>query len=116
MDSSFSQAVYRALRKIPSGKVTTYGAIARAVGRPGAARAVGQVLHRNPTPIVVPCHRVVQADGRVGGYVDGIRKKVMLLRREGLPIKANHIVDFEKYVVPERSPDWLGRSRRATYV
>ena len=65
---SFSDSVYAMTSMVPMGRVTTYGAIAKAMGVPGAARAVGQALGANPNPIVVPCHRVVRADGVLGGY------------------------------------------------
>ncbi len=81
---SFAATVYRKLLLVPRGRVTTYGALACAVGAPRAARAVGAVLHQNPTPLQIPCHRVVHADGKIGGYVHGVRQKRALLRREGI--------------------------------
>jgi methylated-DNA-[protein]-cysteine S-methyltransferase len=79
--------------QIPMGKVTTYGAIAKAIGLPGAARAVGQVLGANPNPIVVPCHRVVRSDGVLGGYSggEGPRTKAKLLAHEGVQVKAGKV-------------------------
>jgi methylated-DNA-[protein]-cysteine S-methyltransferase len=75
------------------GKVTTYGAIAKAMGSPRAARAVGQALGANQNPIVVPCHRVVRSDGVLGGYSggEGPRTKAKLLAREGVPVTAGRI-------------------------
>jgi len=86
---SFSQRVFAAVCKIPKGKVSTYGQIAKAIGKPGTARAVGNALRNNPHPIKVPCHRVVRSDGNVGGYCgkkDSARK-VRLLKAEGVLIK-----------------------------
>jgi len=70
--------------EIPYGKVMTYGGLAVAVGSPGAGRAVGQAMARNPVPIVVPCHRVVAASGKLGGFSAGLDWKRKLLRLEGI--------------------------------
>lgn len=78
----FQQAVWRALEKIPYGEIRTYGEIARAVGNPAACRAVGMANHRNPLPVVIPCHRVVGADGRLTGYGGGLEIKRLLLELE----------------------------------
>lgn len=84
---AFERAVYEATRAIPRGHTRTYGEIAAAVGDPGAARAVGQALGRNPFPIVVPCHRVLAADGRPGGFSapGGVATKLRMLAIEGAP-------------------------------
>lgn len=73
------------LLEIPAGEVRTYGELARAIGRPTAARAVGQALKRNRWAPAIPCHRVVAGDGRLGGYSapGGVAAKRRLLRREG---------------------------------
>ncbi len=81
--TAFQKAVWRALLEIPYGKVMTYGELARAVGRPNAARAVGQANNANPVPILVPCHRVLGARGRLVGYGSGLWRKEWLLRHEG---------------------------------
>ncbi len=81
---AFAQAVWRACSEIPKGEVRTYGWIAQRIGRPGAARAVGRALGANPFAPLVPCHRVVRADGGLGGYsgAGGIKTKRKLLERE----------------------------------
>jgi methylated-DNA-[protein]-cysteine S-methyltransferase len=79
----FQISVWRALLKIPYGKVTTYGAIAKRVSNPQAARAVGNAVGANPIPIIVPCHRVVATNG-LGGYSCGIEIKKNLLGTEGI--------------------------------
>lgn len=82
---AFTERVLRRLPTIPRGEVRTYGQLAEAVGRPGAARAVGQALRSNPYPLILPCHRVVRADGTPGGYggVPDSPIKRQLLRWEG---------------------------------
>jgi methylated-DNA-[protein]-cysteine S-methyltransferase len=79
----FHVAVLRELARVPYGTTTTYGALARRVGRPQAARAVGTVMNRNRIPIVLPCHRVVGANGSLVGYAGGLDVKERLLRLEG---------------------------------
>jgi len=86
--SAFRQAVSRAIRQVPYGRTVTYGALARRAGRAGAARAVGQALARNPVPILVPCHRVVAADG-LGGFGGGLALKRRLLAMEGAAVPAS---------------------------
>ena len=81
----FRRAVSQALRQVPYGHTVTYGRLARRTGRPGAARAVGQVLAHNPVPIVVPCHRVVAAVG-LGGFGGGAALKRRLLALEGAEV------------------------------
>ncbi len=78
--------------KVPAGKITTYGLIASALGT--SPRAVGQALKANPDPVDVPCHRVVRSNGEIGGYSRGVRRKIMLLRGEGILIENRRIVDF----------------------
>ncbi len=80
--TAFQQRVWMALREIPLGTTTTYGHIASMVGRPAAARAVGAANGRNPISIVVPCHRVVGADGSLTGYASGVARKRWLLDHE----------------------------------
>lgn len=85
---AFYQSVWKACSSIPKGQVRTYGWIARKIGKPGAARAVGMALGKNPFAPRVPCHRVVGADGRLTGYsgAGGIAKKRLLLKAEGVPL------------------------------
>jgi len=77
------EAVLRELARVPYGQLETYGALAAKVGRPRAARAVGTAMNRNPIPIVLPCHRVVGADGSLTGYAGGLHVKRALLELEG---------------------------------
>ncbi len=80
--SPFQLMVWRALLDIPFGEQRTYGELAEALGHPGAARAVGAANARNPVAILVPCHRVVAAGGRLGGYAGGLEVKRRLLAHE----------------------------------
>lgn len=78
----FREAVWAALREIPYGTTTTYGAVAAAIGAPRQAQRVGQAVGRNPVGIVIPCHRVVGADGSLTGYAGGLDRKRRLLELE----------------------------------
>jgi len=82
----FQKRVWKALLSIPYGKTRSYKWIAERIGNPGAVRAVGQALGRNPLPIIYPCHRVINADGGLGGYTGGLRKKRILLKLEKVDI------------------------------
>jgi O-6-methylguanine DNA methyltransferase len=97
--SKFAARVYALTSEVPKGKVTTYGAIARKMGMPNASRAVGAALRANPTPIVVPCHRVVGSDGSLMGYggATGTPKKAKLLRKEGVTVDGGR-VDLSKFL------------------
>ena len=75
-------SVWHALREIPYGESTSYGALAQRLGRPGSARAVGAAVGRNPLSIVIPCHRVVGSDGRLAGFAGGVERKRWLLDHE----------------------------------
>jgi len=88
VDAAFPRAVYEALhREVTWGETVSYGELAEMAGRPGAARAVGNAMSRNPVPIVVPCHRVVAAGGRIGGYgSSGVPTKRFLLAHEGVEL------------------------------
>jgi O-6-methylguanine DNA methyltransferase len=82
----FQVRVWLELMRIPWGEVTTYGALARTIGSPGAARAVGGAVGDNPMAIVIPCHRAVRSNGALGGYRWGVARKEALLRAEsGIP-------------------------------
>ncbi len=80
--NSFRAKVYAALRRVPAGQTLSYGDLAHAAGFPGAARAVGTSMAKNPLPLVVPCHRVVAAGGKLGGYSGGLHWKKWLLELE----------------------------------
>jgi len=89
--SSFARRVYEELMKVRFGELTTYGELARRVGVPGGARAVGGALGRNPLAIFIPCHRVVAAGGRLGGFGAGPGWKRRLLEHEGWRLKEGRV-------------------------
>lgn len=82
--TAFQQAVWQALLAIPHGGTSTYGGLSRELGRPAAMRAVGAAVGRNPISVIVPCHRVLGADGSLTGYAGGLARKSALLRLEGV--------------------------------
>jgi len=85
--TAFQSEVYAQLVRVPYGRVITYGSLAEAVGRPELARAVGQAVGANPVPILIPCHRVVAAEGRLGGFSGGLAVKAALLRTENVDVE-----------------------------
>lgn len=84
--ATFGEKVYKVVEKIPRGKVMTYKAVAKLAGSPRAWRAVGNILNKNRNPNVF-CHRVIRSDGKIGGYGQGTKKKINILKREGVLIK-----------------------------
>jgi deoxyribonuclease V len=107
-ETDIIELVYQAVSQVPEGMVSTYGDIAAALGDPVAARAVGEILSHNPTPIVVPCHRIVYSTGEVGwysGYRKGASRKIELLRAEGVEIAGDKVKDlarirFKEFHIP----------------
>jgi len=98
--STFQQQVLRAEHRIPRGHVSSYGRIAAELSRPGAARAVGRALASNPFPLIVPCHRAVRSDGRLGGFQGGTEMKRALLEAEGVRIDAAGRVAVDAFCPP----------------
>ena len=84
--SDFQQEVYDQLRRVEYGHVTSYGQLAREIGKPDQARAVGQAVGANPIPIIIPCHRVIASDGSLTGFSGGLLAKVELLKLEGVDV------------------------------
>lgn len=95
-EMTFSQRVWALTRRIPAGRVTTYGRIAAALGS-RSSRAVGQALHRNPYAPTVPCHRVVGSDGRLVGFAGGLAKKKRLLQSEGVRMDGDRIAPVDLF-------------------
>jgi O-6-methylguanine DNA methyltransferase len=94
--SAFARRVYDATARIPRGKVSTYSEIAKAIGKPRAARAVGNALNKNPFAPRVPCHRVVKSNWELGGFAFGTGKKERMLEQEGIKIRELK-VDLRKF-------------------
>jgi methylated-DNA-[protein]-cysteine S-methyltransferase len=78
----FAKKVYKAVLSIPLGETRSYKWVAKKIGKPQAFRAVGQALNNNPYPLIIPCHRVVKSDHKIGGYALGVRKKQVILELE----------------------------------
>ena len=95
MEKSFSERVWEAAKHVPKGRVTTYKEIAHALGC-RAYRAVGNALNRNPYAPIVPCHRIVGSDGSLAGFAQGLKKKEMLLKSEGVAIEKGKVKNFKK--------------------
>ena len=97
--SSLTERCYEMLRRIPKGKVVTYKLLSKALGTKGY-RAIGGILGRNPDAPHVPCHRVVRTDGGLGGYSasGGIKEKIRLLRKEGIKIERDKVIDLDTYL------------------
>ena len=93
-EDSFSEKCYSLLKKVPKGKVTTYKELAHAIDTK-AYRAVGSAMNKNPHAPKVPCHRVVNSNGRLGGFAFGIKNKIHLLQKEGVDIVDGKIDNFE---------------------
>ena len=103
--NSFNEKVYALLKKVPKGKVTTYKALAEKLNTK-AYRAVGQAMRCNPYAPEVPCHRVVSSSGKIGGFMGSknpnskeIKRKINMLRQEGVEIKNNRVINFQKILV-----------------
>ena len=96
---TFDEKVYAAVCKIPRGKVATYGQVAAVIGKPNAARAVGNALHRNPAEGIVPCHRVVNAKGELAQNFafDGPMEQKVRLEAEGVEVSTDFKVELSKY-------------------
>ncbi len=88
--------VYKKLLQVPKGKVTTYSELAKAVGLKNGQRTIGRIMNKNPFPVIVPCHRVILSNGKIGGYAWGEKIKTNMLSKEGIEIKKGKILDSNK--------------------
>jgi len=95
---NLDEKVYKKLLQVPTGKITTYGELAKAVGLQNGQRAIGKIMNKNPYPVIIPCHRVVSSDGSVGGYAFGQDVKTNMLTKEGIKIYNGKILDFGKII------------------
>ena len=95
---NIEERVYKKLVDVPKGKITTYGDLAKAVGLKNGQRVIGRIMNKNPYPGIIPCHRVVKSDGRVGGYAFGEEIKINMLKKEGIKIIDGKILDWENTI------------------
>ena len=87
--------IYKKLLTVPHGKITTYKELSKSVGLENGQRLVGQIMKKNPFPVIIPCHRVIKSNGDIGGYLFGTNIKKNMLTKEGICIKKNKIDSFE---------------------
>ncbi len=92
------EKVYKKLLEVPKGKITTYGELAKVIGLKNGQRVIGKIMNKNPYPVIVPCHRVIKSDGKIGGYAWGEKVKAKMLLNEGIKIKNGKILDVEKSI------------------
>ncbi len=92
---NFNKKVYNKLKEVPKGKIITYKLLAEAINSKGY-RAVGNALNKNKNSPEIPCHRVINSDGHLGGFSKGIKRKIYLLQREGIKINNGKVVYFNK--------------------
>ena len=95
MERSFNERCYAVLKKIPKGKITTYKEIAKALNSK-AYRAVGNAMNKNPHSPLVPCHRVINSNGKLGGFASGLKNKIKMLKKEGIEIN-NGKINLKKF-------------------
>ncbi len=95
---SLDKKIYKKLLEVPKGKITTYGDLAKAVGLKNGQRAVGKIMNKNPYPVIIPCHRVIKSDGKIGGYAYGEEIKSNMLSKEGIKIQNGKILDLENSI------------------
>lgn len=94
--NSFNERCYQILKKVPRGKITTYRDIAHALNS-RAYRAVGTAMNKNPYAPKIPCHRVINSNGQVGGFASGTKNKIQMLKKEGIEI-INNKINLKKYL------------------
>jgi len=99
--TTFQKKVLELTKKIPKGKVATYGLLAKLLGNEHFSRAVGNALNKNPFPLIIPCHRVIKSNGFVGGFAKGTEIKIKLLKEENIMVNDKNYIDLKKYLVNE---------------
>ena len=95
---NLDKKIYKKLLEVPKGKVTTYGELAKSIGFKNGQRVVGKIMNQNPYPVIIPCHRVVKSDGKIGGYAYGDVIKSNMLIGQGIKIKNGKILDLENVI------------------
>ena len=97
---------YYLVRQIPAGRVSTYGAVAKALGNKSYARAVGKYMNKNPDADTMPCFKIVKSNGSLGGFGLGIDDKIRRLNKDGIMVKNGRIVDFQKLFFDDFKTDY----------
>ena len=97
---------YYLVKQIPAGRVSTYGAVAKALGNKDYARAVGKYMNKNPNADIMPCFKIVKSDGSLGGFGLGIDDKIKRLNKDGIIVKNGKIVDFDKVFFDDFKTDY----------
>ena len=92
------EKVYKKLLEVPKGKITTYRELAKAIGLKNGQRVIGKIMNKNPYPVIIPCHRVIKSDGKIGGFAWGEKVKAKMLSNEGIKIGNGKILDMEKSI------------------
>ena len=95
---NLEQKIYKKLLEVPKGQITTYGELSKAVGLINGQRYIGKIMNKNPYPVIIPCHRVVMSNGKIGGYAYGEHVKTKLLNDEGIQIKNGKIIDLKSRI------------------
>jgi len=103
---NLTEYTYYLVRQIPSGKVSTYGAVAKALGSKNYARAVGKFMNKNPNADTMPCFKIVKSDGSLGGFGLGIDDKIRRLKEDGISVKNGKIVDFKNVFFDDFKTDY----------
>ena len=98
---NLTEYTYYLVRQIPAGRVSTYGAVAKALGNKGYARAVGKFMNKNPDAETMPCFKIVKSDGSLGGFGLGIDDKIKRLNKDGIIVKKGKIVNFQKVFIDD---------------
>ena len=101
-----TEYTYHLVRQIPKGRISTYGAVAKALGNKGYARAVGKYMNKNPNADTMPCFKIVKSDGGLGGFGLGIKDKIRRLNEDGIEVKGGKIVNFEKVFFDDFKTDY----------
>lgn len=96
MPNKIEKKVFILLREIPKGNISTYRILAQKIGKPNCCRLIGKILASNHFTKKYPCYKIVKSNGEIGGYNRGIKEKIILLKKDGIEIKKDKIVDFKK--------------------
>lgn len=103
---NLSDYTYFLVRQIPAGRVSTYGAVAKALGNKGYARAVGKYMNKNPDADTMPCFKIVKSDGSLGGFGLGINDKIRRLKKDGVEVKDGKIINFKRVFFDDFKSDY----------